>query len=142
MVVSLAWGHKSRQKGLANWVKKVGQKCARKALYGAPTHSLKNDLGQLKSLPNSTSRRPSGARKRGRPGSHLYLKSNVYYFHYVFADPFVERIGRSEIRLSLRTTNAIESINMSLRKITKNRGSFPSDDALAKLFYLSLHSRP
>ena len=34
------------------------------------------------------------------------------------------------------TTNAIESVNMSLRKITKNRGSFPNDDALLKLFYL------
>ena len=27
---------------------------------------------------------------------------------------------------------------MSLRKVTKNRGSFPSDDALLKLFYLAL----
>ena len=32
----------------------------------------------------------------------------------------------------------IESVNMSLRKITKNRGSFPSDEALSKLFYLAL----
>ena len=38
------------------------------------------------------------------------------------------------------TTNAIESVNMSLRKITKNRGSFPSDDALLKLFYLALNN--
>lgn len=68
-----------------------------------PTHALKNDLGQLKSLPNSTSRRPSGTRKRGRPGSHLYLKSNVYYFRYAFVEPYAGRIGRSEIRLSLRT---------------------------------------
>ena len=30
-------------------------------------------------------------------------------------------------------TNAIESVNMSLRKITKNRGSFPNDGALLKL---------
>ncbi len=43
-----------------------------------------------------------------------------------------------EIRKVIYTTNAIESINMSLRKITKNRGSFPSDDSLAKLFYLAL----
>lgn len=27
---------------------------------------------------------------------------------------------------------------MSLRKLTKNRGSFPSDEALLKLFYLAL----
>ncbi|HEP9512271.1 TPA: IS256 family transposase [Pseudomonas aeruginosa] len=43
-----------------------------------------------------------------------------------------------EIRKVIYTTNAIESVNMSLRKLTKNRGSFPSDDALMKLFYLAL----
>jgi putative transposase len=43
-----------------------------------------------------------------------------------------------EIRKVIYTTNAIESVNMSLRKVTKNRGSFPSDDALLKLFYLAL----
>ena len=42
-----------------------------------------------------------------------------------------------EIRRVIYTTNAIESLNMSLRKITKNRGSFPSDEALLKLFYLA-----
>ena len=30
-----------------------------------------------------------------------------------------------EIRKVIYTTNAIESVNMSLRKVTKNRGSFP-----------------
>ena len=43
-----------------------------------------------------------------------------------------------EIRKVIYTTNAIESVNMSLRKITKNRGSFPSDEALLKLLYLAL----
>ena len=43
-----------------------------------------------------------------------------------------------EIRKVIYTTNAIESVNMSLRKLTKNRGSFPSDEALMKLFYLAL----
>ena len=46
----------------------------------------------------------------------------------------------SEIRRVIYTTNAIESVNMSLRKITKNRGSFPSDEALLKLFYLALNN--
>ena len=45
-----------------------------------------------------------------------------------------------EIRKVIYTTNAIESVNMSLRKLTKNRGSFPSDDALLKLFYLALRN--
>jgi len=43
-----------------------------------------------------------------------------------------------EIRRIIYTTNAIESVNMSLRKITKNRASFPNDEALLKLFYLAL----
>ncbi len=43
-----------------------------------------------------------------------------------------------EIRKVIYTTNAIESLNMSLRKISKNRGSFPSDEALMKLFYLAI----
>ena len=45
-----------------------------------------------------------------------------------------------EIRRVIYTTNAIESVNMSLRKITKNRGSFPSDESLIKLFYLALRN--
>ena len=35
------------------------------------------------------------------------------------------------------TTNAIESVKMSLRKITKNHGSFPSGETLLKLFWLA-----
>ena len=45
-----------------------------------------------------------------------------------------------EIRKVIYTTNAIESLNMSLRKITKNRASFPSDEALTKLFYLAIRN--
>ena len=43
-----------------------------------------------------------------------------------------------EIRRVIYTTNAIESLNMSLRKVTKNRGSFPSDESMFKLLYLAL----
>lgn len=45
-----------------------------------------------------------------------------------------------EIRKVIYTTNAIESLNMSLRKVTKNRGSFPSDEAAFKLLYLALRN--
>ena len=38
-----------------------------------------------------------------------------------------------EIRKVIYTTNAIESVNMSLRKLTKNRGSFRSDEALRNI---------
>jgi putative transposase len=43
-----------------------------------------------------------------------------------------------EIRKVIYTTNAIESVNMSLRRLTKIRGCFPNDEALIKLFYLGL----
>jgi len=45
-----------------------------------------------------------------------------------------------EIRKVIYTTNAIESVNMGLRKLSKNRGSFPSDEALTQLFYLALRN--
>jgi len=44
------------------------------------------------------------------------------------------------IRKAIYTTNAIESINRSVRKIIKNRGSFPNDDAALKLLYLALNN--
>jgi len=42
------------------------------------------------------------------------------------------------IRKAIYTTNAIESLNRSLRKVTKNRGSFPNDESAVKLLYLAL----
>jgi putative transposase len=54
------------------------------------------------------------------------------------AYPPIAQIWRRNWSRIIYTTNAIESLNMSLRKITKNRGSFPSDEALSKLFYLAL----
>jgi len=45
-----------------------------------------------------------------------------------------------EIRKIIYTTNAIESLNMSLRKVTKARGSFPNDEAVFKLLYLALRN--
>ena len=45
-----------------------------------------------------------------------------------------------EVRRVIYTTNAIESLHMQLRKIIKNRGHFPSDEAAAKLIYLALRN--
>jgi putative transposase len=44
----------------------------------------------------------------------------------------------AEIRKAIYTTNAIESLNRSLRKISKNRGVFPHEESLLKLYYLAL----
>lgn len=45
-----------------------------------------------------------------------------------------------EIRKVIYTTNAIESLNHSLRKIIKTRGAFPDDEAVMKLLYLALQN--
>ena len=43
-----------------------------------------------------------------------------------------------ELRRVIYTTNSIESLNYQLRKVTKNRGHFPSDDAVVKLLWLAI----
>lgn len=45
-----------------------------------------------------------------------------------------------EIRKVIYTTNAIESLNNSLRKVSKTRSSFPNDEAVLKLLYLALRN--
>jgi len=52
--------------------------------------------------------------------------------------PFLE--FDTAIRKVIYSTNAIESINYQLRKITRNRGHFPSDDAAIKLLYLGIRN--
>jgi putative transposase len=42
------------------------------------------------------------------------------------------------VRKIIYTTNAIESLNYQLRKIIKNRGHFPNDDAVVKLLWLAI----
>src|SRR6266852_4708292 len=39
------------------------------------------------------------------------------------------------MRRALSTTNAIESLHYTLRKVLKGRGAFPNDEAIVKLFY-------
>lgn len=44
------------------------------------------------------------------------------------------------IRKVIYTTNAIESLNYQLRKVTKTKGHFPTDDAVLKILYLALRN--
>jgi putative transposase len=52
--------------------------------------------------------------------------------------PFLE--FDPEIRKIVYTTNAIESLNYQLRKVTKTRGHFPTDDAVLKILYLAIRN--
>lgn len=45
-----------------------------------------------------------------------------------------------DVRKIIYTTNAIESLHMRVRKVIKNRGHFPNDEAATKLIYLALRN--
>lgn len=45
-----------------------------------------------------------------------------------------------DIRRAIYTTNAVESLNHSLRKVLKTKGAFPSDEAVLKLLFLALQN--
>jgi putative transposase len=45
-----------------------------------------------------------------------------------------------DIRKVIYTTNAIESVNISLRKVTRNHRIFPSDEAVFKVIYLAIQN--
>jgi transposase-like protein len=46
----------------------------------------------------------------------------------------------ADIRRIIYTTNAIESVNMTLRKVTRNHRIFPSDEAVYKVVYLAMRN--
>lgn len=46
----------------------------------------------------------------------------------------------AEIRKAIYTTNAIESMNMTLRKVLKNHRAFPTDESVLKVVYLAMQN--
>ena len=73
-----------------------------------------------------TPRSGASTRPRSRPGSDAWERFTPF-----LAFP-------PELRKIIYTTNAIESLNYQLRKIIKNRGHFPTDDAAIKLLWLAI----
>jgi len=64
--------------------------------------------------------------------------SQIWLRHWENVTPFFGY--PPEIRKVIYTTNAIESLNMTLRKVMKNKRVFPSDDAAFKQIYLALQN--
>lgn len=62
--------------------------------------------------------------------------SRSWLNHWESITPFFDY--PEDIRKVIYTTNAIESLNMSIRKVIKNKRVFPSDEAALKLLYLAL----
>ena len=62
--------------------------------------------------------------------------SQMWLRHWERIVPFFDY--PEDIRRVIYTTNAIESLNRSLRKVLKTKGSFPSEEAAFKLLYLAM----
>jgi len=64
--------------------------------------------------------------------------SKMWRMHWPNIIPFIDY--PADIRKAIYTTNAIESINRSARKVIKTKGVFPSEDSVLKIFYLALEN--
>jgi len=64
--------------------------------------------------------------------------SRLWRNHWEHVIPFFDY--PDDIRKVIYTTNAIESLNRSLRKVIKTKGAFPNDAAILKIFYLALQN--
>lgn len=92
-----------------------------KAVYQAPTEEAA--LEALESLEENWGKK--------YPTSIASWRNNWAQLSTYFKYP-------TEIRKLIYTTNSIENFNRQLRKVTKNRTIFPTDDALFKLLYLAM----
>jgi len=64
--------------------------------------------------------------------------SQMWRKHWQRVIPFFDY--PEDIRKVIYTTNAIESLNRSLRKVIKTKGAFPNDASIVKIFYLALQT--
>ena len=90
-----------------------------KLIYGAP--NLKSALHEFEKFKNTWSK---------YSGAVDVWERNFKHVEQLFNYP-------SDIRKVMYTTNAIESVNSSFRKVTK-KGAFPNENALLKLLYLRI----
>lgn len=90
-----------------------------KKIYGAP--SLKATIAEFERFQQVWSK---------YPGAIDVWKRNFLHIEQLF------NYG-SAVRKIMYTTNAVESINSSFRKVTK-KGAFPNENALLKLLYLRI----
>jgi putative transposase len=104
-----------------NWKERKGVARDLRAIYGAPT-------AEAAEAALETFARKWDGRFPSISQSWRARWENVIPF---FAYP-------PEIRKVVYTTNAIESINASIRKVTKKRGAFPTADSLRKVLYLAI----
>jgi putative transposase len=98
--------------------------------------------GELKNIYRAASAEEGQRLLEALAGSELGRKYPLiaasWRRHWTEVIPFYD--WPPEVRKMIYTTNAIESLNMQLRKVLKNRGHFPSEEAASKLIYLALRN--
>jgi transposase-like protein len=92
-----------------------------KPIYKAPTEAIAK--GELEELENKW-------------GKQYPLAVKPWRAHWEYISTFFQY--PEEIRKIIYTTNAVESVHSQLRKVTKNRGSFPNDESLVKMLFLAI----
>ena len=96
------------------------------------------DLKEIYSSPTVELAQPALERLEQKHNSSYPLIAKSWRSNWERINPFFNY--PPEIRKVIYTTNAIESLNMSLRKVTKAKGAFPHDEAVFKIFWLALRS--
>ncbi len=109
---------------LASWQERKELAAALKPIYQAPTEEAAAGALQEFAQSNWGRKFPTVTAMWQRQWTQV-----IPFFAY---PPAVRKI--------IYTTNAIESMHMQLRKIVKNRGHFPTDEAASKLLYLALRN--
>ena len=105
-----------------SWKERKAVAADLKTIYGAAT--LKQAEQALEQFAETWDKQPPSISKSWRDN---WTRLSVFFDY------------PPQIRKVIYTTNAIESLNASLRQVTKTRRSFPNDDSVLKLLYLALH---
>ena len=112
---SLAYCSWQDRKGVANALKEIYRAASAEAAEGELERFAESALGKKYPMIAASWRR-----------------------HWTEVIPFYDY--PPEIRKMIYTTNAMESLNMQVRKVIKNRGHFPNEEAASKLIYLALRN--
>lgn len=97
--------------------------------------------GDLKAIYRAASERQAAKELEefiSKWGGKYQAIGKLWKDHWARITPFFD--FPAEVRRMIYTTNAVESLHMTLRKIIKTRGSFPSEEAALKLLYLALRN--
>jgi putative transposase len=98
--------------------------------------AVASDLREIYSAPSVSAAEVALDRFAERWDEHYPLISKLWRREWSLLTTFFDY--PPEIRKVIYTTNAIESLNYSLRRVLKNRGAFPDDASVMKVLYLAI----